>query len=314
VNKISVIGASILDVTGLPNENLIKGDSNPGHIFITPGGVGRNIAENLTLLGIDIEMFTALGNDQWGKILSDFCHNSGIKISKSVRSDSMPTALYLSINNFQKNLELAVVNTDITEEITPEFIEKNYDEIIKSNLIVAETNLTKDTLKYISEKFKNIPVFLDLVSVIKAKKVKDFIGSFHTIKPNIAEAEMLTGIKMNSTKDLLKMSDYFIEKGVKQVFITMGKKGCFYSNQLEKGIIEGISIEALNASGAGDAYISGVAFCYLKNKDVKSSAIFGTAMSLAAVMDKNSVNTNITENYIENIINKYDICSKNILI
>ncbi len=314
MSKISVIGASILDVTGIPNENLIKGDSNPGHIFITQGGVGRNIAENLTLLGVNLEMITALGNDQWGNILSEFCKKSGININRSLKSKDFPTALYLSINNHQKSLELAVVNTDITEELTPEFLELNYNELNSSNIIIAETNLSKITLEYISERYKNIPVFLDLVSVIKAKKVKDIIGKFHTIKPNIAEAEMLTGIKMNSDKDLLKMSDFLISKGVKQMFITMGKKGCFYADENERGIIKGIPIAVLNASGAGDAYISGVAYSFLQNKDVKNSAIFGTAMSLAAITDKNSVNPSITVNLIENIINKYDICSKNILI
>jgi pseudouridine kinase len=312
--KISVIGASILDVTGVPNVELIKNDSNPGHVFITPGGVARNIAENLALLKMDVNLISAIGNDSWGKILLDLCEKSNIKTDNSIFTDYESTALYLSINNLQKNLEVAVVNTDITNRITNDYIDEKFNFINSSSVIIAETNLSKETLEFITQKFNDIPIFLDLVSIIKAKKVKDFIGKFHTIKPNLAEAEMLTGIKMNSTKDLLLMADYFCDKGVKQAFITMGKNGCFYTNEFERGFIEGIKIDTVNSSGAGDAYISGLVYSYLNKKTLQESAIFATAMSLAAVLDKNSVNPNICVDLIEKIIKKYELCSKNISI
>jgi len=313
--KITVIGASILDVTGVPNADLIKGDSNPGHVFITPGGVARNIAENLALLDLDVNLVSAIGNDAWGNILLEMCKKANIKTADSVFPEDASTALYLSINNLQKNLELAVVNTDITNSLTAGYLESIKDFIKSSDLIVAETNLSGETLEYIAENLSDVPVFLDLVSIIKAKKVKDIIGKFHTIKPNLAEAEMLTGIKMKSQKDLLLMADYFVERGVKQTFITMGKDGCFYADRYEKGFIAGIDIvKKINSSGAGDAYISGLIYSHLNNMNLKDSAVFATAMSLAAITDKNSVNPNISQTYINNIINKYEICSKNILI
>lgn len=310
--RISVIGAAILDVTGVPNVELIRGDSNPGHVFITPGGVARNIAENLALLKQDVNLISAIGNDEWGRILLGLCKKSNIKTENSIISDNDSTALFLSINNLQKNLELAVVNTDITQKITNEYIDEKFHFINSSKIIVTETNLSQETLEYIVEKFPGKPIFLDLVSIIKAKKVKEIIGKFHTIKPNLAEAEMLTGIKMKSRKDLLLMADYFSKKGVKQAFITMGKNGCFYSDENQRGIIEGIDLVTVNSSGAGDAYISGLIYSFLNNKNLLDTAVFATAMSLASVIDKNSVNPNITIELIQNIINKYDICSKNI--
>lgn len=312
--KITVIGASILDVTGVPNAELIQGDSNPGHVFITPGGVGRNIAENLALLDLNVNLISAIGSDEWGNILLEMCKKANIKTENSIFPKNEATALYLSINNLQNNLELAVVNTDITNCITANFLNQKNSFIKNSDLIVAETNLSRETLEYIAENYSEVPVFLDLVSIIKAKKVKDFIGKFHTIKPNLAEAEMLTGIQMKTQKDLLLMADFFVKKGVKQTFITMGKDGCFYASQKERGFIEGIDLKTKNSSGAGDAYISGLIYSFLNKKDIKETAIFATAMSLAAIIDKNSVNPNISQNYINNIIKKYDICSKNILI
>jgi pseudouridine kinase len=305
--SISVIGASVLDVTGQPNAKLILGDSNPGKVFITPGGVARNIAENLSLLDLNVNLICAMGNDAWGNILSELCKKSNIDTSLSVFRNDESSALYLSINNFNKHLELAVVNTDITNHITPEYIESIASEIEKSDLIIVETNLTKQTLEYIADKFSHKPIFLDLVSVTKSNKVKENIGKFHTIKPNLLEAEFLTDIEMTTKSDLFKMSDYFLEKGVKQVFITMGVDGCYYASKDNRGFIEGIKMEIKNSSGAGDSYISGLAYSFLAKKSIEESAHFATAMSLATVLDKNSVNPNVTVEMINDLMQKYNL-------
>ena len=42
-----VIGAVNMDLSGTPSGELRMGDSNPGKITLSPGGVGRNIAQNL---------------------------------------------------------------------------------------------------------------------------------------------------------------------------------------------------------------------------------------------------------------------------
>lgn len=312
--KTVVIGASILDVTGIPNVALIKNDSNPGQIFITPGGVARNIAENLALLNLDVDLISAIGNDVWGKILLDLCHQSNIKTNHCVFADNESTALYLSINNLQKNLELAIVNTDIMNKLSPEYIETKSGFINQCPIIIAETNLTEDTLRYIVDEFANIPIFLDVVSTTKAKKVKDFIGKFYAIKPNLAEAETLTGIKMKKQSDLLLMADHFITKGVQQIYITMGKKGCFYANKSERGFVEQINIEPVNTSGAGDAYMAGLVYSHLHQKTLHDSAVFATAMSLAALTNINTVNKHINIDFIEKIIKTHKICSKNTLI
>ena len=58
-----VIGAANIDIGGTPYKPLIPGDSNPGVIKMSYGGVGRNIAHNLALLGVDVELVTAAGDD-----------------------------------------------------------------------------------------------------------------------------------------------------------------------------------------------------------------------------------------------------------
>ncbi|WP_422487302.1 PfkB family carbohydrate kinase [Gudongella sp. DL1XJH-153] len=68
-NKVAVIGGINMDIAGFPHGQLIPGDSNPGKTMLSPGGVGRNIAENIALLGNRVEMYSVVGDDMYGKKL-----------------------------------------------------------------------------------------------------------------------------------------------------------------------------------------------------------------------------------------------------
>ncbi|MBN2893875.1 MAG: carbohydrate kinase family protein [Bacteroidales bacterium] len=306
--KIIVIGAAVADITGIVNKKLILADSNPGKVTFTAGGVGRNMAENLARLGVSVDFIASFGEGFYGKGLVENCKNAGISIENSIIDKYKTSAIYLSVNNHEGDLAIAVSDTDITEIITPDFLETKAEIFAKTDVILLDTNLTQETLEYICTKFQDKKIFVDFVSTSKAQKVKDFIGKFHTIKPNLIEAEALSGISYNSDKDLPKMLDYFLKKGVKQVFISLGSRGCFYGNETENGIFESAKISPVNASGAGDAFISGVVYSFLHEKDIRQTACYATAMSIAALMSNSAVNENISENYINQIIKKYNLC------
>ena len=54
-----VVGGVNVDIGGASFAPLVGADSNPGKVSVTLGGVGRNIAHNLRLMGTDVRMMTA---------------------------------------------------------------------------------------------------------------------------------------------------------------------------------------------------------------------------------------------------------------
>ena len=68
-NKAAVIGGLNADIWGRPSGPIILRDSNPGSVTLTPGGVGRNIAHDLCLLGLDVSLVSAVGVDSNGEFL-----------------------------------------------------------------------------------------------------------------------------------------------------------------------------------------------------------------------------------------------------
>lgn len=79
--QVIVIGGVNCDISGTPEEALRLGDSNPGSITLTAGGVGRNIAENLARLGRRVSLLTALGEDANGDFIRASCRVLGIDLS-----------------------------------------------------------------------------------------------------------------------------------------------------------------------------------------------------------------------------------------
>lgn len=312
-HKVLIIGASILDITAYPIAQLLLNDSNPGHIYLTAGGVARNIAENLALLQVDTHLLSAIGNDVWGQILRERCQQVRLNIEHSACPADAPSALYLAINNDQRDLALAIVNTAIIDHISPTYLASKTSIINDFPLLVADANLREDSLHYLCTTFAHIPIYLDAVSATKARKVKDFVGKCHTLKANLAEATAMSGIEGYTTKALLQMRDYFMNKGTQQIFITLGKDGSFYANTTMYGFVAPTSITVASTSGAGDAYMAGLVYAHLQQESLSDTAIFASAMSIAALMSQHTVNPQLHLSFIQDIIKKYPICLKNTL-
>ncbi len=305
--SIVIIGSSNIDISGFPQQHLIKNDSSPGSITISAGGVARNIAENISRLGVKPTFISALGSDLFGKYLKNNAKEINIDIKHCIIHKYKPTSAYMLIANDMGNVEQAISDTNIIEEVSPDFIRSKTDVINKHKIIVIDTNLSVETISHIVENFDKLPIFIDLVSTTKAVKVKKNIGKFHTVKANVQEAEALSGTKYKTENDLLKFMDFFLNKGVNQLFISMGSKGSFYANHQINGIIEGVKVDVVNSSGAGDAFISGLVYCYLQKMSVIETARFAAACSLITLQTEKAVNPEISVELVNEYILKYAI-------
>ena len=101
-----VIGAANIDIGGTPYKPLIPGDSNPGVINMSYGGVGRNIAHNLARLGTDVLLVTAAGDDVLGREMLLKCEKAGMDTSLSLVVPGASSSVYLFINELRTDFML----------------------------------------------------------------------------------------------------------------------------------------------------------------------------------------------------------------
>lgn len=299
---VSMIGACNIDVAGIPFTKLIDKDSNPGRVSFSMGGVSRNIAENLRRLDINVELLTIFADDVYGELLKKNCLDLGIKIGNSISIPNTTTATYVYIADSDKDMKLAISDMEIYKNITPSLLESRKESLEKSKVIVIDTCLELETIEYLLSNIK-VPIFVDLVSVSRGMKVKDIIGKFHTIKPNRYEAEVLSDIKINNEKDLIAASDFFIEKGVKQVFISLGSNGVYYNNGIEKGLLPPYESEVVNTTGAGDSFMAGIVYGFLNDCSIIDSAKIASAAASICVSSIETISKTMSYEKVEKIMN-----------
>ena len=171
-----VIGAVNMDLTGTPFAPLRAGDSNPGRITLTPGGVGRNIAENLRLLGRRVSLITIMGEDTYAGMIREHCLNAGIDLQYSFTDPLGRTSVYLCVNGHDGDLNVAVSDMTVCDGLTPAKLEPLLPALNRGGMVIADANLPEETLAWIAEKV-TVPIASDPVSVSKAPRLKPLLQS-----------------------------------------------------------------------------------------------------------------------------------------
>ena len=252
-----VIGAANIDIGGTPYKPLIPGDSNPGVIKMSYGGVGRNIAHNLALLGVKVELITAIGDDTLGREMLERCESIGIDTSLSLIIPDASSSTYLFINDDDGEMSLALSHVDIVKHITPEYIESLSDVINSAAIVIADCNLTQETLLKIKSVCK-VPLYIDTVSVSHADKIKGHLDGIDTLKPNLLEAEFLTDMIIENEYDCLEAAHALIEQGVRRVFISLGPNGMIAADKDHTLKADRYPAEVKCTTGAGDSAMAAI--------------------------------------------------------
>jgi pseudouridine kinase len=169
-----VVGGVNVDIGGRSLNKLVAADSNPGKVSISLGGVGRNIAHNMTLMGVDVKMLTAMGEDVYGNRIAASCTELGIDASRALRVADCATSTYLYIADEEGEMALALSDMEVCDRITPAYLTANSQMLQNARVIVADTNIPGETLVYLVENC-SAPIFCDPVSTIKAEKLRPIL-------------------------------------------------------------------------------------------------------------------------------------------
>jgi pseudouridine kinase len=291
--KISVIGASNMDLIGFSNEELIYQDSNTGHLETVLGGVGRNIAENLKRLDFNVDFLTVFADDEFSKTIIDSCNNLGISIKHSFIKENSKTSIFMAIMDKANDMALGLTAMDIYNEIPDAFILDNLEVIAQSDYCVIETNLPTSTLELVTEKLPNMRFALEAVSAKKALKAKSILDKLYILKCNAIEAELLSGIKVEYEIEYEKVVAHFLDLGVKKVFITLGMDGVAYGDENEIFIDKNKIISPVNTTGAGDAFMAGILYGETKGMELYDMVQFASACAQITIMHQDAVNPDI---------------------
>lgn len=302
---VCVIGGINIDIKGIATSGNKYSDSHPGKVIFASGGVARNIAENLSRLGVKTYLFGAIGKDDFGSQIVKETKDTGVNVKNLIVAAAPVTAKYLSVSNKSGFLNYGVNDMlDSLKLITPDYIKKNSSTLSKSNFIVIDTNLSEDTINEIVDiaNENKIPVLVDAVSTVKANVVKQIKGNVDYLSVNIREFVGLFG-RFEDNQILinrLKKGDF---SKYKIILLKMGKSGVWMIDTEECRINKyaTLPLKVVEPNGAGDAFNGGFIFSVLNNYEIHESVKLGICCSYFSLTSEKSVSEKLSESSILNL-------------
>ena len=290
----TVVGGVNIDIGGRSEGPLVTADSNPGCVSTALGGVGRNIAHNLSLLGTKVRMLTAYGDDLYGHRIAASCSELGIDISDALRLPGENTSTYLYIANEQGEMALAISGMSICDRITPAYLSEHLNRLCSAQVVVVDCNIPAESLRYLAENC-TAPLFVDPVSTVKAEKLRPILHRIHTLKPNRLEAELLSGVPIRAKKDVEKAAKVLLEKGVHRLFISMGGDGIYAATETQRLWLPNIPGHMVNTTGCGDAVTAALVWAYLEGMDLEETTRAALAAGSIAMESQETINPMMSE-------------------
>ena len=296
---VTVIGGVNMDISAALTAPFVPADSVPGQVTLGCGGVARNIAHNLRLMGHEVKFVSLFGGETFGEMCWRECQAIGLDLTLSERREGLRNGLYLCVNDQTGDMIAAVADTDIVGHITPGFLEQRLETINASALVMADTNIETETLLYLIDHC-TAPLIVDTVSTAKAPRVIKALQQsrsrqLYALKLNLQEAQAVTHCP-TAQEAAVRLT----AMGIGQVYITLGSDGVYCSDGTRHEHLKAIPSRVINTTGAGDAFIAGVAHALMGNTPFPDCAQTGLKAAHATLLSLQTVNPDIND-YIQGI-------------
>ncbi|WP_310390167.1 carbohydrate kinase [Roseateles sp.] len=256
------IGGSNIDRKLRSLAALQMGNSNPAVSSESPGGVARNVAENLARLGLPVHLLSAFGADAAGRSLLEQAKQSGLDCSASLIAPDAPTGSYTAVLNPDGSLALGLAQMDLCERLTPDFLDQCAAQRAQAGLLVIDLNLPAASIQQLLAEAQvegSAAVVAVAVSPSKMARLPADLHGLHLLMLNRDELSACAGIALNNAADLARAHLLLSERGLQGLIVTQGADALWFgkAGQALKSL-KPKRVKVVDVTGAGDAFAAGV--------------------------------------------------------
>ncbi|RNL78460.1 carbohydrate kinase family protein [Nocardioides marmorisolisilvae] len=285
-----VVGGINLDTLARIEADTVRGSSNPGRTVTAPGGVGRNVAENLARLGSPVTLVGTVGRDHAGDLLLQALGRHDIDTSRVQRHRTIRTGTYTAVLTSTGDLDIGVADMAATESIVPADLGGSL--LADASWLVLDGNLRTDTIAHGLRlaAAAGVPVALDPVGVAKAARLGPIPG-VHTFTPNAAELAAWAG-----TEDIYEAIAAAFAQDIQALWLRAGAAGSTIHRPDQDAVTIALNpAEVVDVTGAGDAMLAAYVHRMSQGDDVETATWFATAAAWLTVQSPSAVRDDLTE-------------------
>ena len=280
-NKIVVAGSANVDFVIHSAKMPKLGETLVGSNFqINAGGKGLNQAIAIAKLGGDVSFLGAIGNDSNGGYLLDTLTEHGVPFQGVKSPDHTTGTAMITVvdgNNF------IILNGGANESLTPEVIDDHASIIADSDFVVMQLEIPVESVLRVCEvaRENGTKVVLN-PAPFKALPEKVYTLVDYLI-PNEHEAQLLTGITIDSDETAVESVKKLRALGVEHCIITLGDKGCAYNDGDDIILCPAVKATAVDTTSAGDCFVGALVTKLQKGATLAEGITYATKASAIAV-------------------------------
>ncbi len=288
-----VVGTTFIDVKGFPFAPLNYRARNLGRVEFCHGGVGRNVAENLGYLGVPASFVSSVSDNAQGREILEVLVKAGVRTEHTVLAGESGIGIWQALLNVDGDLALSLSQMPDLGPMAG-YLRLKVDEVFRhTKCVVFEVDLNLEIAEMVlgsAERLRipvcGVPGNLELIL-----KHRELLGRLDTFICNQAEAEMITGHKLDSVEQVCHAVESMRRDGPRNCVITMGGNGAVASGpDLKATHWPVVPIEVVDTTGAGDAFVSGVVFGLTRGWSLERSVRCGIKTAAWTVNTSESVN------------------------
>ena len=283
-SKITVFGSFVVDLMGRGPHLPVPGETvKSGFFKMGAGGKGFNQGVAAHKSGGDVTMVTKLGKDTFANIALDTMKELGMDASRVIQTEDHATGVALIEVDENSGQNAIMVIPSACDHIADEEVAALKDLVEGADILLTQLETNMSSIKAIVDMAHAAGKTIILNTAPVQPVEPELLAKVSIVTPNEVEASILTGVKVVDAQSAQKAADWFFGHGVQSVVITMGGMGAFVSDGKRSELTPAFKVNAVDTTGAGDAYNGGFVTALSEGNDIFAAARFAAATAALSV-------------------------------
>ena len=282
MKTILVFGVFVADLCFIANAIPEKGQTVLGsHHIVGPGGKGSNQAIAAAKLNGSVNFISKIGKDKNGEMALTLYNNLGMDTACIIQDEKHLTGVAGIMVNEKTGDNAINIIPGAAGTLTNDDIDRNLNFIEVSEIFLTQLETPYEVTSYALKKASEKGLTTILNPAPACNINDDDFKLIDFFIPNETEAEFYLNKKIDTEEDIKNASEEFLKKGIKNVIITLGEKGCYFANKKENFFIRAFKFKdpVIDTTGAGDAFNGAFAVALSKDLNIKEALTFSNKVA-----------------------------------
>ncbi len=284
MGKIVCVGSANVDIVATAKHLPVGGETVMGSaLSFGPGGKGSNQVTAAHRAGAELVFVTRIGDDPLAATLTEHYKKDGISMKYVEVVPGAVTSTALIEVDGQTAQNSIVVVAPLLETISAADVERAEAEFASADVVLVQYETSVESIlaaKALAKKYHKTFV----VNPAPFREMPEgFYDGVDLLTPNETEAGFLTGVKITDTESAVAAGAKLAEMGVGAAVITLGKNGALYTDGKESVHVPGLSVKAVDTTGAGDSFNGGLCTALSEGADMKTALQFANCTGALSV-------------------------------